>query len=82
MAGEFALALVLVTAAGLLIHSFLRLRAVELGFRPDHLLTMRVDLHVGRTNDQQAAYFEEAIKRVRSLPGVRSAAAIYGIFEN
>jgi predicted permease len=76
--GEFALALVLVTAAGLLIHSFLRLRAVELGFRPDHLLTMRVDLHVGKTNDQQAAYFEEAIRQAEAIPGVRSAAAISG----
>jgi predicted permease len=78
VAGEFALALILVTAAGLLIHSFLRLRAVELGFRPDHLLTMRIDLHVGRTNEQQAAYFEQAIQRVQSLRGVRSAAAITG----
>jgi predicted permease len=76
--GEFALALVLVTSATLLIHSFLRLRAVELGFRPDHLLTMRVDLHVGKTDDQQAAYFEEAIERAESTPGVRSAAAITG----
>jgi predicted permease len=76
--GEFALALMLVTSATLLIHSFLRLRAVELGFRPDHLLTMRVDLHVGRTRDQEAAYFEEAIERARAVPGVRSAAAISG----
>jgi len=76
--GEFALALVLVTSATLLIHSFLRLRSVELGFQPDHLLTMRVDLHVGKTNDQQAAYFEEAIGRVEAIPGVRSAAAITG----
>jgi hypothetical protein len=63
--GEFALALVLVISATLLIRSFLRLRAVEPGFRPDHLLSMRVDLHVGKTNDQQAAYFEEAIRRTR-----------------
>lgn len=76
--GEFALALVLVTSATLLIDSFLRLRAVELGFRPDHLLTMRVDLHVGRTYEQQAAYFEEAIKRTETIPDVRSAAAISG----
>uniref|UniRef100_Q023R3 Permease n=1 Tax=Solibacter usitatus (strain Ellin6076) TaxID=234267 RepID=Q023R3_SOLUE len=76
--GEFALALILVTSATLLIHSFLRLRAVELGFRPDHLLTMRVDLHVGKTNDQQAAYFEEAIARAAAIPGVHSAAAITG----
>lgn len=78
VAGEFALALVLVSTAGLLIHSFLRVQAVELGFRPSHLLTMRIDLHVGKSNDQQAAYFEEAIQRVESLPGVRSAAAISG----
>ncbi len=76
--GEFALALILVASATLLINSFLRLRKVELGFQPDHLLTMRVDLHVGKTNDQQAAYFEEAIERAEAIPGVRSAAAISG----
>ena len=76
--GEFALALILVASATLLIHSFLRLRSVELGFRPDHLLTMRVDLHVGRTRDQEAAYFEEAIARAEAVPSVRSAAAISG----
>ena len=76
--GEFALALLLVTSATLLIDSFLRLRAVELGFRPDHLLTMRVDLHVGKTDDQKAAYFEEAIRRADAIPGVRSTAAVSG----
>ncbi len=76
--GEFALALILVASATLLINSFLRLRAVEMGYRPDHLLTMRIDLHIGKTNDQQAAYFEEAIKRAGAIPGVRSAAAITG----
>jgi hypothetical protein len=75
---QFALAVVLVSAAGLLIHCFLRLEAVELGFRPDHLLIMRVDLHVGKSDDQQAAYFEEAIQRAESLAGVSSAAAISG----
>jgi putative ABC transport system permease protein len=76
--GEIALALVLMVSATLLIHSFLRLRAVELGFRPDHLLSMRVELHVGKTLDQQAAYFEEAIRRAGAIPGVRSAAAVTG----
>jgi predicted permease len=80
--GEFALALVLVISATLLIRSFLRLRAVELGFQPEHLLTMRVDLHVGRTNDQQAAYFEEAIRRAEAIPGVRSAGAITGFLSS
>jgi putative ABC transport system permease protein len=76
--GEFALALVLVIGATLLVRSFLLLQAVEPGFRPDHLLVMRVDLHVGRTNDQQAAYFEEAIRQAEAVPGVRSAAAVEG----
>ena len=82
VAGEFALALVLVTSATLLIQSFLRLRTVELGFRPDHLLTMRVDLHVGRSSDQQAAYFEEAIARAKGIPGVQSVAAVSGFLSS
>jgi predicted permease len=76
--GEFALALILISTAGLLIDSFLRLRATELGFRPDHLLVMRIDLHVGKTLEQQASYFEQAIERAESLPGVHSAAAVSG----
>jgi predicted permease len=76
--GEFALALILVVSATLLIRSFLRLRAVELGFRPDHLLAMRIDLHVGKTDDQQAAYFEEAVRRAEAIPGVVSAGAVVG----
>lgn len=75
---EFAVALILVVSATLLVRSFLRLRAVELGFRPDHLLSMRIDLHVGRTPDQYAAYFETAIRRAETLPGVQSAGAITG----
>lgn len=78
VAGQFALALILISAAGLLIHSFLRVRATELGFRPDHLLIMRIDLHVGKTLEEQASYFERAIQRAESLPGVHSAAAVSG----
>ncbi len=76
--GQFALAVILMAAAGLLIHSFLRVRATEVGFRPDHLLIMRIDLHVGKTIEQQASYFEQAIERADSIPGVRSAAAVSG----
>ncbi len=76
--GEFALAFVLLISATLLVRSFLRLRSVETGFRPDHLLAMRVDLHVRKTAEQQAAYFEEAIRRAEAIPGIRAAAAITG----
>jgi predicted permease len=76
VAGEFALALVLLTGAGLLVRSFLRLQTIDPGFRPENLLTMRIDLHVGKNEMQRATYFRDAIDRVQSIPGVRSAAAI------
>jgi predicted permease len=74
--GEFALALLLLTGAGLLIHSYLRLRTLDPGFRPENLLTMRIDLHVGKNATQRVAYFRDAIERVQALPGIRSAAAV------
>jgi putative ABC transport system permease protein len=74
--GEFALALVLLTGAGLMVRSFVRLQNVDPGFRPEKLLLMRIDLHVGRTAEQQVVYFREAIARARALPGVESAGAI------
>jgi putative ABC transport system permease protein len=74
--GEFSIALVLLAGAGLMVRSFLRLESVDPGFRPEKLLVMRIDLHVGKTADQQVAYFRDAIDRVQALPGVRSAGAI------
>jgi len=74
--GEFSLALVLLTGAGLMVRSFVRLQSVDPGFRPEKLLVMRIDLHVGKSEAQQIAYFNDAIERVRTLPGVVSAGAI------
>jgi len=76
--GEFAIALALTAAAGLMVRSFVALQKVNPGFRPGKLLIMRIDLHVGRTSAQQVAYFRQVIDRVQALPGVRSAAAISG----
>jgi hypothetical protein len=44
---EFALAIVLLTGAGLLVRSFLALQAVDLGFQPEHVLTMRIAMPAG-----------------------------------
>jgi predicted permease len=79
---EFAIALVLMAGAGLMVRSFLRLQSVDPGFRPENLLSMRIDLHVGRTSAQEVAYFKEAIHRVNTLPGVQSAAAISGFLQS
>ncbi len=74
---EIALAFILLIGTGLLLRSFSRLRAVNLGFRPDHVLTMEISLPDARYPDpQKAAFFAQLLERVRSLPGVQSAGAI------
>ena len=74
--GEVAVSFVLLIGAGLLINSFFHLRNLEPGFRADHLLTMKVDLSEVKYPDRErrAVFFDEVIRRVRTLPGVQSAA--------
>src|SRR5262249_32239955 len=75
---EVALALVLLTGAGLLIRSFVRLRNVETGFDPNNVLTMQFSLSGVNFDegDQIAAFYQRLIERLQTAPGVRSAAAI------
>jgi putative ABC transport system permease protein len=75
---QIALALVLVAAAGLLIQSFARMRGVDPGFVPERLLTARVELSPVRyeTNQQIRAFYERLVRRLETIPGVRSAAAV------
>ncbi|HEX7318320.1 MAG TPA: ABC transporter permease [Pyrinomonadaceae bacterium] len=72
---EVAISLVLLIGAGLLINSFLRLRGVDPGFRTDKLLTMGVVLPQQKYPDhaRRTAFYTDMIRRVESLPGVRSA---------
>src|SRR6476646_8630680 len=74
--GEVAVSFVLLIGAGLLINSFFHLRNLDPGFRADRLLTMKVDLSEVKYPDRErrAAFFDEVMRRVRELPGVRSAA--------
>jgi len=75
-AGEIALSLILLVGAGLLARSFLRLTQVELGFDPHGLLIATVERPwtSGSNERQFAAFFQDALERVRSLPGVKEAA--------
>jgi len=75
---QIALALVLVAAAGLLIQSFARMRGVDPGFVPERLLTARVELSPVRyeSNEQIRTFYNRLVRRLESLPGVRSAAAV------
>ena len=73
---ELATAVVLLACAGLLAKSLYRLMHEDLGFRPDHLATVNVGLpSLAFSTEQQQIAFEHALlDRLRSLPGVQSAA--------
>ena len=79
---EIALSLVLLVGAGLLIRSFMRLQQFELGFNPDHLITMRVQLPGSKYKErkQVADFFQQLFERIEAVPGVQSAGAISTIF--
>jgi putative ABC transport system permease protein len=73
--GELALTLVLLAGAGLLIKSFLRVWAVELGYNPENLLTMMIPLSSGRYPPaQRRGFCQDLLTRIKSLPGVKVAA--------
>ena len=75
--GELAIAVVLLVGAGLLIQSLWRLRNVSPGFESQNLLTFVVGIpDVKYPTEKQEPFYRELVKRVESLPGVRSASAI------
>lgn len=72
---EFALALVLLVSAGLLLRSMQRLFAIDPGFDASHLLTMQVQTSGQRFDkDTTLRFFEQALEAVRHVPGVTAAA--------
>lgn len=74
---ELALAVVTLAGAGLMLRSLWKLQAVELGFRPERLMTMRVAPPEARyTGDLAARFYESALERIRAIPGVEGAAAV------
>jgi putative ABC transport system permease protein len=76
VAGQVALSLLLMISAGLLVRSFSRLLRVDPGFDPQNVLTMNVSLPTVKYADtqKQIAFFDDLLRRVSALPGVRSAA--------
>src|SRR4029450_604954 len=66
--GEIALALVLLSGAGLMINSLLRLQSVNLGFVPENVLTMVV-----YWRDAKQEFYEQLLAQVQALPGVEAA---------
>jgi predicted permease len=77
-AAQIAVALVLLVGAALMIKSFRRLQAVDPGFRPQGVLTLRLALPRAEYPDAQsvARFVRELQDQMRGVPGVRSAALV------
>jgi putative ABC transport system permease protein len=76
--GELALSLLLLAGAGLLLRSFLRLQSVDPGFNPSGVLTFDLALPEAEYPDgaRVAAFSNQLLERLQSLPGVVSAAVV------
>jgi putative ABC transport system permease protein len=72
VAGEVALAAILLTAAGLLAKSFVRLSTVDLGFQPESVLAVELD----RRGQHMEHFYDPVLQRIAALPRVRAAGII------
>jgi putative ABC transport system permease protein len=67
---EIALSFVLLIGAGLMLRTFVGLAAVDLGFHPDHILTLKISL----TNEKYPV--DRILREIREVPGVEHAALV------
>jgi putative ABC transport system permease protein len=76
---EMALAVLLLTGAGLLIRSFSRLMHVDPGFRVDHAVMFRVGLPAARYQDDAArgAFFDRATSELAAMPGAAGVGVVF-----
>jgi putative ABC transport system permease protein len=77
VAGEMALAVILVAGAALMIRTFVGLRSVQPGFDPHNVLTLQTSLSGGRYDSATKAenMTRQVADHIEALPGVRAAAA-------
>jgi predicted permease len=75
---EVAVSLILLTGAGLLVRSFVRLAAVPPGFRADHVISMRVAVLGPRYREDAPViqFYQQVRERILRLPGVKSEGTV------
>jgi predicted permease len=78
---QLSVSLTLLIGSGLLAKSFLKLRDAGPGFRPDHVLTARVNLtgSAYSSRPRQVEFYERVLEKLRAAPGVVSAAVTTSI---
>jgi putative ABC transport system permease protein len=80
VAAEIAVAVVLLTGAGLVIRSLIALQSVDPGFQTSRVLTATLRLSNTLPRDQRAALYREVVSRIGELPGVTAAGGISTMF--
>jgi putative ABC transport system permease protein len=78
---EIALAMVLLTGAGLMVRTLAQLSRLSLGFNPHNVLTLRVALAGERYKEEQARaeFWEHVVAAIEALPGVEAASVTRGV---
>jgi predicted permease len=73
---QVSISVVLLSGAGLCLHTLNNLRRVDIGFDPQNLLFVRVDAEGAGWNDEQKLqYVQDGMTRLQAVPGARSATA-------
>ncbi len=80
VAAEFALAMLLLTGAGLLIRSFVAVLRVDVGFRTANVLTVQVNLPDASSPSQVAQFYRDVMQRMAGLPGVQAVGGVSNLF--
>ena len=78
---EFSLALTLLASGGLALKGFWNLTRVDLGIRPEHVLTFQLPVPDERLEgpDQIRSYYKQMLERVEAVPGITKVAVMTGV---
>jgi predicted permease len=77
---QVSMAVLLMAGSGVLLRSFVKLRAVDPGFSADNVLTLQLSLAPTKyDNDASLRFFEQVSERLRGLPGVTAVGVVDGL---
>ncbi|HKQ62354.1 MAG TPA: ABC transporter permease, partial [Candidatus Polarisedimenticolaceae bacterium] len=77
--GQMAVAVMLLSAAGLFVQSLLRLARVERGFDAEQVLSFRIDVPDAYSIARERALYDQLLARLRAQPGVRAASLVLSL---